>query len=73
VRVVSIWQHQDLKTLKRIDSLLQECQRDTFRGLGDNLTGWWSGRTDREHRLYYRISGNDDVQTLEVAQCRYHY
>ena len=41
--------------------------------LGGNLTGWWSRRINREHRLVYRVSGSGDAQTLEIAQCRYHY
>lgn len=73
------WQQQDRKMLKRINALLKECRRDPFRGLGKpeplggNLSGWWSRRVDREHRLVYRVTGNGGAQTLEVAQCRYHY
>ncbi len=73
------WQQQDRKMLKRLNALLKECRRDPFHGtgkpepLGGNLSGWWSRRIDREHRLVYRISGNGDAQTLEIAQCRYHY
>jgi len=53
--------------------------RDPFRGsgkpepLGGNLSGWWSRRINREHRLVYRVSGKGEAQALEVAQCRYHY
>ena len=59
--------------------LIKECQHDPFRGtgkpepLGGNLTGWWSRRINREHRLVYRVSGSGDAQTLEIAQWRYHY
>ncbi len=65
--------------LERINALIKECTRDPFRGTGKpeplsgNLTGWWSRRIDREHRLVYRVSGKGEVQALEVAQCRYHY
>ncbi len=61
------------------DELLKECMRDPFRGtgkpepLGGNLSGWWSRRIDREHRLVYRVTGKGETQALEVAQCRYHY
>ena len=73
------WQTADLKTLARVDALLKECMRDPFRGtgkpepLGGNLSGWWSRRIDREHRLVYRVTGTREAQALEVAQCRYHY
>ena len=73
------WQAEDAKILDRVNALLKQCMRDPFRGtgrpepLGGNLTGWWSRRIDREHRLVYRVSGKGDAQMLEIAQCRYHY
>lgn len=73
------WQSQDAKVLDRINALLKECARDPFRGtgkpepLGKNLSGWWSRRINREHRLVYRVTGRGEAQALEVAQCRYHY
>lgn len=74
-----VWQDEDRKGLRRVNALLQECTRDPFRGTGKpeplsgNLSGWWSRRIDREHRLVYRVSGSGDAQALEVAGCRYHY
>ena len=73
------WQSEDPKLLARINSLLEECRRDPFRGTGkpealkQNLSGWWSRRIPSEHRLVYRVSGSGESQALEVAQCRYHY
>ncbi len=73
------WQDGDTKSLQRLNGLIQECLRDPFKGtgkpepLGGNLSGWWSRRIDREHRLVYRVSGKGEAQALEVAQCRYHY
>lgn len=73
------WQAEGGKPLDRLNALLKECMRDPFRGtgkpepLGGNLTGWWSRRINREHRLVYRVTGKGDAQALEVAQCRYHY
>jgi toxin YoeB len=73
------WQAEDLKTLERLNGLIEECRRHPFRGtgkpepLGGNLNGWWSRRLDREHRLVYRVIGKSDAQALEIAQCRYHY
>lgn len=69
------WQETDKKTLKRINSLLQEIMRHPFTGIGDpeplrhNWTGYWSRRIDREHRLVYKIKDNE----IHIAQCRYHY
>ena len=73
------WQAGDAKTLARINLLIGECARDPFRGTGKpeplqgNLSGWWSRRISREHRLVYRVTGKAGSQALEIAQCRYHY
>lgn len=73
------WQAEDAKMLERVNALLKEAMRDPFRGTGKpeplsgNLSGWWSRRINREHRLVYRVTGKGDVQAIEVAQCRYHY
>lgn len=69
------WQQHDKKLLKRLNGLIKECMRTPFEGTGKpeplrgSLSGWWSRRLDREHRLVYRIEGNN----LLIAQCRYHY
>jgi toxin YoeB len=73
------WQARDEKVLARVNALLKECLRDPFRGTGKpeplvgRLGGWWSRRISEEHRLVYRVTGKGEAQTLEVAQCRYHY
>ena len=73
------WQAEDAKVLERINLLIEECRRDPFRGTGkpeplrQNLTGWWSRRITGEHRLVYRVPDIGAEQTLQVAQCRYHY
>jgi toxin YoeB len=71
-----LWfQEKDRKLLKRINSLIKETMRTPFEGtgkpeqLGANLTGYWSRRIDREHRLVYKIEG----EQLIVVACRYHY
>lgn len=69
------WQKQDRKTLKRINSLIKECLRQPFTGIGkpeplrDNLAGYWSRRIDDSNRLIYAVE--DDA--LVIAACRYHY
>ncbi|HZC37171.1 MAG TPA: Txe/YoeB family addiction module toxin [Sphingomicrobium sp.] len=73
------WQTEDAKARARLNGLIKECMRDPFRGTGKpeplskNLSGWWSRRINREHRLIYRVTGKGEAQALEVAQCRYHY
>lgn len=69
------WQKQDRKMVARLNGLIKECTRTPFEGTGKpeplkgQLSGWWSRRLDREHRLVYRV---EDGQLL-IAQCRYHY
>ncbi len=73
------WQERDPRTLVRINGLIEECRRHPFKGTGKpealkgDLSGWWSRRITREHRLVYRISGKGDAQALEIAQARFHY
>jgi toxin YoeB len=69
------WQNQDKKTIKRINQLIQDIDRNNNEGTGKpealkgNLSGWWSRRIDDKNRLVYRIQGN----IIEISQCRGHY
>lgn len=73
------WAETDPTILKRINTLIRECRRHPFEGTGKpeplkgDLKGWWSRRITDEHRLVYRVSGSGADQTLDIAQCRYHY
>ena len=55
------WQIQDKKTLKRINMVLKDIQRNSFEGIGkpeplkENLTGYWSRRIDDTNRIVYTI------------------
>jgi toxin YoeB len=69
------WQASDPRLLQRLNGLIRECARTPFQGTGKpeplrgDLAGWWSRRLTQEHRLVYRMEGDD----LLIAQCRYHY
>ena len=69
------WQSQDKKTLRRINALIKDIQRNRYETTGKpeplrgDLSGWWSVRIDGEHRLVFAI--RDEV--LEIYQCRGHY
>lgn len=73
------WQREDAKVVERINTLIEECRRHPFTGMGKpeplkrNLSGWWSRRITGEHRMVYRVSGSGDTQALQVLSCRYHY
>lgn len=69
------WQTQDKKTLRRINQLLQDIQRNGFEGIGKpeplkgDLSGWWSRRINDANRLVYRITD----ENVEIMSCRSHY
>jgi toxin YoeB len=69
------WQTTDKAMLRKINRLIEECLRHPFEGTGKpeplrgDLSGFWSRRIDREHRLVYRVTPT----ALEIVQCRYHY
>lgn len=74
-----VWQGHDRKVLTRINDLIMETMRTPFAGMGKpeplvgDMKGFWSRRITQEHRLVYRVTGKDDLQTLEIAACRFHY
>ena len=69
------WHDSDTTVFKKINALIKECLRHPFDGTGKpepltgDLSGFWSRRIDREHRLVYRATDT----TLEIHQCHYHY
>ena len=69
------WQIQDKKTLKRINALIKDIQRDSYVGIGkpeplkNNMSGWWSRRIDENNRIVYKeIEG-----AVVIASCKGHY
>ena len=69
------WQKQDRRMVERINRLIMETQREPFSGIGKPealkhaLSGFWSRRITDEHRMVYRVEGDD----LLIAQLRFHY
>lgn len=69
------WLEQDKKTLRRINKLITDIERNSYDGIGNpepligNYSGYWSRRIDEKNRLVYRVL-ND---TIEIVQCRTHY
>jgi toxin YoeB len=69
------WLEQDRDKASRIIKLIRDVQRDPFRGLGKpealkhELSGCWSRRIDREHRLVYQVT----EKKIRILACRYHY
>ena len=69
------WQKEDKKILKRINQLIKDIQRTPFQGIGNpeplkyDLSGFWSRRIGREHRLVYRVFDEE----ILIYSCKYHY
>ena len=69
------WQTQDKKTLKKLNKLIEDINRNGNEGIGhpeplkDNLSGLWSREIDSKNRLIYKIE--DDC--IKIYQCKNHY
>ena len=69
------WQMEDRKTLKKINSLIDDISRNENEGIGKpealtgNLAGFWSRRINDKDRLIYKIDQNN----IYILACRYHY
>ncbi len=69
------WQLQDKKTLKRINMLIKDIQRDSFNGIGkpeplkENLSGYWSRRIDDVNRIVYTVKDSSII----IIACKGHY
>ena len=69
------WQRTDKATVKRINALIKDIQRNPFDGIGKpeplkhGLSGYWSRRINDEHRIVYKVAEDN----LLIAQLRYHY
>lgn len=69
------WIAHDKVGLRKLNRLIAECLRHPFDGTGKpeplkgDLSGFWSRRIDREHRLVYRVTAD----AIIIVQCRYHY
>lgn len=69
------WQTYDKKTVRRINQLLKDIDRNGYQGIGmpealkGDLSGFWSRRIDDCNRIVYRIVDG----AVEIVQLRGHY
>ncbi len=69
------WQTEDKKTLKRINSLLKDIDRQPFTGIGKpeplkgDKQGYWSRRIDDANRIVYKVTHDEII----IVQCGKHY
>ena len=69
------WATDNKKIHAKIISLIESIIADPFRGIGKpeplkgNLSGLWSRRINREHRLVYSVEN----EIIFIFQCKFHY
>lgn len=69
------WQTQDKKTLRKINNLLKDIDRNGYQCTGKpealtgNWAGFWSVHIDEKNRIVFRIVED----RLEIVQCGSHY
>jgi len=69
------WEKTDKKIFNKINELIKETTRTPFKGKGkpealkNELSGFWSRRINKEHRLVYKVENNN----LYIIACKYHY
>lgn len=69
------WQTEDRKTLRKINTLLKDIERNGNEGIGKpepltgDLSGFWSRRINQKDRLIYAW----EMDQIIIIACRYHY
>lgn len=67
------WQSQDKKTLKKLNSLIRDIERNGLNGIGKaeplKHRSGWSRRIDKTNRLVFDIINGQ----LLIVSCRGHY
>ena len=69
------WQTEDRKTLRKINTLLKDIERNGNEGIGKpepltgELSGFWSRRINQKDRLIYAL----EMDQIIIIACRYHY
>ena len=67
------WQSQDKKTLKKINDLIKDIDRNGINGIGKTEPlkhrNGWSKRIDKENRIIFDIEQGE----LHIISCRGHY
>ena len=68
------WQTEDRKTLRKINTLLKDIERNGNEGVGKpepltgDLSGFWSRRINQKDRLIYAL----EMDQIIIIACRYH-
>lgn len=66
----------DRSITKKIFRLIQDIEKNPFEGIGKpealkhDLSGYWSRRINREHRIIYKVI---DAELIEIYSLKGHY
>jgi len=73
---LAFWKRSGQKIItKKITSLIKDIRNNPYSGLGKpeelkhELSGWWSRRINKEHRLIYRVEEGQ----IHILSLRFHY
>jgi toxin YoeB len=74
------WKKSGNKAIQnKISKLIEAIKVNPFEGIGKpeplkyNLSGAWSRRIDKEHRIVYEINEQDEITILDILSLKGHY
>ncbi|MEO6174665.1 MAG: Txe/YoeB family addiction module toxin [Flavobacterium circumlabens] len=77
---ILFWKKSGNKSImKKITSLIEDILIHPYEGLGKpeqlkyELSGRWSRRIDKEHRIIYRITEENNIEILNILSMKGHY
>lgn len=65
--------------IKKITELIEDILLHPYEGLGKpeqlkyEMSGRWSRRIDKEHRIVYRITEENNIEILNILSLKGHY
>jgi toxin YoeB len=74
---IAYWQKRNLKVYLKLTTLIKNTQETPYLGLGKpealkyGLSGYWSRRVNKEHRLIYTVL--EEEQIVIIHSCKGHY
>lgn len=80
IKDLTFWKKSgDKSAMRKIQELLESIQITPFSGLGKpeplkhQLSGLWSRRINKEHRIIYEVLENERDKTVNVLSLKGHY
>lgn len=65
--------------MNKISALIEDIQLHPFEGIGKpeplkhQLSGKWSRRINREHRIIYQVTEENTIEILDILSLKGHY